>query len=418
MMSVAIAFVLALGPSVACATGEEGPKSAPPPMDDSPSLLDAGAADASDERGASTPSTCSESGFCYESLPVLGPILAVSASSADDAWMVPERSGVLLRWDGTSVTQAYAYDGAAPSNITFARIWAKKKDDVWAAAQTSDGQLFVVRYASAIGGGAPAFRELATQVSTSAILSVWGQPAGDSLWIVTDHGVLRVREDASGALVDDMSPALGAEDAHQYSWRGVWGFGPDDIYVAGRVCPPESCEPSESRGVLAHYDGTSWSITAIESASELLSLHGTAPGSEHQLWYDCREPELSSGPFGETIYVDKTYLVPVTNEGHPGAPLYSRSMKDVPACASRVGDMATPSSGWFSGGLLVCRWTGTTFEPVKVALGDRPIVEKVNGIWAGAEDDVWIVGAAVTRPGLPARGFAARRTKATLKGGP
>jgi len=331
--------------------------------------------------------------------------------------MVPEESGVLLRWDGTSLTQAYAYSGASPSNITFARIWAKKKDVVWAVAQASDEQLFFVRYASPVGGGAPAFRELATQASASAILSVWGQPAGDALWIVTDRGVLRVREDAGGALVDDMSPPIGAEDTNQYSWRGVWGFGPDDIYVAGKVCPPDWCEPADSRGVLAHYDGTSWSITTIESASELLSLHGTAPGSERQLWYDSREPQLSSGPFGETIYVDMTYLVPVANEGQLGAPLYSRSMKDAPACASRVGDMAAPSSGWFSGGLLVCHWTGTTFEPVKVALGERPIVEKVNGIWAGGEDDVWIVGAAVTRPGLPARGFAARRTKATAKGG-
>lgn len=412
---LALAFTLALGPSFACATGNDAP-SAPPPVPDPDQPLDGGAVDAPGDatEPPPAPSGCSKAGFCYVPVPSLGPLLAVSASSVDDAWMVPAASGAILRWDGTSLKEVYAYDGAAPASITFAGIWAEKKDHAWAAARGNDGSLFVVRYASPSGGGAPAFRELRTHESSSAIYGMWGTPAGDTLWIVTDRGVVRVREDAGDAGVVELPPAIGAEDTTQYAWRGVWGFGPDDVYVAGKVCPSSSCTSEESRGAVGHYDGTSWSITTIASASEVLSLRGTPPGTDRQLWYVSREAEPSDEP--EKIFITKTHLAPVTAAGALGAPLYSHALDVAPACSSRVGHAGAPTSGWFSEGLLLCRWTGTKLEPVQTALGALPVVETLNGIWAGGADDAWIVGAAVTRDGLPARAFAARRTATTAKG--
>lgn len=118
-----------------------------------------------------------------------------------------------------------------------------------------------------------------------------------------------------------------------------------------------------------------------------------------------------------TTYAEKTYLVPVTNPGLPGAPVYSHPTDLPPACSTRVSHAVAPTSAWLSGGLLLCRWTGTKLEPVQTSPGALPVVETLNGIWAGGAEDVWIVGAAVTRDGLPPRGFAARRTAATATGG-
>jgi hypothetical protein len=376
--------------------------------------LDAGTVDATDAPPATPPSECSEGGFCYVNVPSVGPLIAVSASSPDDAWMVAQEGGAIVHWDGTSLKQVYAYDGASPSGITFADIWAAKKDEVWAAARGNDGHVVVVRYSSPSGGGAPAFRQLSTQAPADMIFSVWGTPAGDALWMVTDRGVLRVREDGSGAVVDSLSPPTGPEDAAEYSWRGVWGFGTDDVYVAGKVCPYAFCEAQASQGILAHYDGANWSITTLASASELQSLRGTPPGTDRQLWYVATEHESPDGPTRKDLVT--TYLVPIAGAG-PGAPLFSHPRGVAPACTSRIGQAAAPTSGWFSDGLLLCRWTGTAFEPTQTARGGVPVMQTVNGIWASGPDDAWIVGTALTRSGLPPRGFAARRTAVTAKGG-
>ncbi|MBN9167142.1 MAG: hypothetical protein BGO98_27880 [Myxococcales bacterium 68-20] len=415
--SLALAFMFALGPSFACATGDDEPKATPAPEVDPTPPLDAAVADATDDGLPPMPSTCSAGGFCYVRSPYLGPLLAVSASSVDDAWMVPEQSGALLRWDGASLKQIYEYEGPTPPNITFSGVWAETKDNVWAAAMGSDGHVVLVRYSSPPGGGAPAFRELPTRESATAILGIWGTPAGDTLWMVTDRAVLRVREDESGVIVDNLVPSTDAEDAGQYSWRGVWGFGPGDVYVAGRVCPSDYCEPKDSYGAIGHYDGTSWSVTTIDSASDVLSLRGTPPGTDRRLWFDTSEPSSREGDGSMTTYAEKTYLVPITNAGAPGAPLYSHPADVAPACSNRVGHAAAPTSAWLSSGLLLCRWTGTKLEPVQTSPGALPVVATLNGIWAGGAEDVWIVGAAVTRDGLPPRGFAARRTAATATGG-
>jgi len=409
-------FALSLGFFFACAAGNEEPKAEPNPGSD-PTLLDAGAAEATptDDGGeGSTPSTCSKDGFCYVTLPPLGPLLAVSASSADDAWMVPEHSGAILRWNGTVVKEVYEYEGASPPSITFQGIWAETKDSVWAPALGSDGHIFVVRHASPSGGGAPEFRELQTQEAASAIVALWGTGAGDALWLVTDRAVLRLHEDGAGAVVDNLSPTSDAPDAARYFWRGIWGFAPDDVYVAGSVCFSAACTLDDTQGVIGHYDGASWSITTLATTSQVSSLHGMLAGSDRQLWYDTVEAKPSTAP--EKTYIGKTYLVSVTNEGGPGTPIFSHEAADSPACTTQIGH-AAPSSGWFSGGLLLCRWTGTSLEPVQTALGSRPIAQQVRGIWAGNADDVWVVGTAVTRDGLPKRGFAARRTAASAQGG-
>ena len=402
-----LAYVLALGAFVACATGDEKVEAQPPPVDDPSRPLEAGVVDAPEDDGSTPPAPreCSVDGFCPVPVPSSKPLIAVSASSADEAWMLPEQSGAILRWNGTAIEQLYEYDGASPASITFVDLWAAKKDDVWAAATDSESRRFFVHYAVR-SGGAPSFRELPTEEPVTATHALWGPSDGSALWVATTTTVLRVREDASGAVVEDLRPTLGGEDEHGYAWRGVWGFGPNDVFVAGKVCPSSPCG-SQSRGAIAHWDGTSWSITTLDSASELTSLRGTPPGTARQLWYDASE-ETSPGKLQTRMH-----LVTVTPAGQLGADVYTHLSTDPPACSSRLGHAASATVGWFSSGALLCRWNGTALVPARTAAGDLPMFSMMNGIWAGGTDDAWVVGAAVTRTGLPRGPMAVRRTATT-----
>lgn len=414
---LAFAFMFALGPSVACATGDDRPEATlrTPPPTDPPSMLDGGV-DVSAEAGGPDASLarpeCSADGFCYVSVPT--PLNAVSASSVDDAWMVPTESDTLWHWDGTTLKPVYDYEGVDPPSITIRALWAQTKDNVWAFARDNDGRLVLVRYASPPGGGPPAFRELRTQQESVGI-SIWGTPAGDVVWANAEDGFIRVHEDASGAVIEKVRPSMGAEDSQEYRWAGVWGFGADDVYVAGYVCASSACDWEETTGVIGHFDGTRWSITTIDGSFDVTAFRGTRPGAASQLWFTSRE--RNPDPESTQKFVNKVYLVPVTSEGSLGAPLYAHSEHDKPWCDTYIGQAADPQSAWFSDGRLLCRWTGTKLEAARTALGSVPVVSSLNAIWAGGNDDVWIVGAAVTEPGQPDLGFAARRTAATADGG-
>jgi len=387
--------------SFACATSDDVAAGSRAPDEEGASLLDGGAergdvsvADASTEDVDAGRSVCSKDGFCFTTVPIPKPLVAVSAASVDDAWMLAESSAVLLHWDGSSLKQRYEYAGTSPGSITFVSLWAEKKDDVWALANGSDGRFVLVRYSSPGPGEPPTFRELPTDVASKVVSAVWGTPDGDALWVATQgNSLLRIREESGAAIVDTFAPPNGS-----YYWMGIWGFGPNDIYLAGG---------DPSRGVIVHYDGAEWSVFQTNTAL-VSSLRGTPPGGERQLWYHHASPQ----PSGNTT---QTSLVPVTADGGLGPPIYTHLMNPGPACSSRIGH-ASSSTAWFSDGVLLCRWDGD-FEPVSTSLDGRLVVDSVNAIWSSDRDDVWVVGAAVTSGGMPAKGFAARRTAATSKGG-
>lgn len=412
-------FLLASAPSLslavgvfACASSEEA--SAPSEnVFAPPTTLEAGEASdamtAADVPSMTPRNGCSNDGFCYVSVPSDAPLVAVSASAADDAWMAPASGGVLLRWNGTSIERVYEYDGIAPASLTYATLWAEQHDNVWALARGSDGNVLVVRYASPPTGGAPAFRVLHTEVSSNSALTSWGTPDGDALWVATSDGVFRIREDGSGAVVDDVSPVPADDDPSGYFWEGIWGFAPDDVYVAGRGCTSRPCPLSveEQHGALAHYDGTAWSLFPVAGARGVTSLRGTPPGIVHQLWYDFVEDVDAF----TTIY--HTELVPLGSDGAPGAVIHSISSKFLDVCNSSRGQATALSTGWFSNSLLTCRWSGTQVTPVATVVDGRQMIRSVNAIWANGTDDVWLVGEALTQQGFPSSPFAAHRTAAT-----
>ena len=407
----ALGLGLALVPAVACADGEERPGSTPPPDETPPAVIGDGGTSPEPDASEDAPITavvdgCSDDGFCYELIPRSSPLIAVSASSVDDAWMLPESSGALYRWDGTSIKQVYEYEGATPPSITFTNVWAQTKDRVWAAARGSDNLLVLVRHASPPGGGAPTFRELRTDVAWTTGRAVWGTPDGNALWIANGPDILRVTEDENGAVVEPAPLTNPDEDPRGFVWNGVWGFGASDVYVAGKVCPARPCG-SVSEGAIAHFDGEAWSITTVAETTELASFRGTPPSATtRQLWYMALSPAITW----------TTELASVSAAGVVGAAIYTRGTSELPNCTSAIGQAVGPTTGWFSDGLLLCRWTGTSMEAARTAVDSRVIVSNVRGIWADGADDAWVVGTAITRPGLPSAGFAARRTAKTARG--
>lgn len=411
-----LASLVTLG--IACA-GQDSPALDPEPGPDSSQTLDGGRLDAAtddepddepdlDDAGP-TSKTCSDDGFCYVQVPLKKPLLAVSASSVDDAWMLPLDSNKLLHWDGASMAVAYT----EPAPFVFNGLWAQNKDNLWAVGGGASGHVHIVRYSS-VGGVPPAFRGLETKVRPAELkMELWGTPAGDALWMLTDFGLYRVHEEASGAVVeDDVGPVPDARDRFNlYIWNSVWGFAADDIYLAGKICHDELgwgfCAPGTANGGIAHWDGSSWTISPVGNSMEVLAMRGTAPDTtEQQLW-------ITSVNKVGFLDVVRTDLVPVTSQGL-GKPTFSHTLGSAPECSGRIGQAVSATTGWFADRVLVCRWNGTQLEPMRTTVGGSRVIDSVSSIWAKG-DETWLVGAAQSPWGVPDRPFAAWR-KTTAAG--
>ncbi len=362
-----------------------------------------------DDDAGPTSKTCSDDGFCYVQVPIKKPLVAVSASSAGDAWMLPLDSRKLLHWDGTSMAVAYTQ----PAPFMFRSIWAQNKDNLWALGDGASGHVHIVRYSS-VGGAPAAFRELETDVRSAELkMELWGTPAGDALWMVTDFGVYRVHEEGSRAVVeDDVGPVPDPKDRFNlYIWNSVWGFAADDVYLAGKICHDELgwgfCAGGSAMGGIAHWDGTSWTVSPVDDSIEVLTVRGTAPGAtDQQLWLTSANPT-------DFVYVVRTDLVPVTSTGL-GKPTFSHALGSAPECSGRIGQAVSATTGWFADHVLVCRWNGTQLEPMRMTIGGSRLIDSVGSIWANG-DETWVVGTSLSPWGVPNRPFAAWR-KATARG--
>ncbi len=364
---------------------------------------EAGTADAGQpEQDASPRATCSPDGFCATPLPVSFPLLAVSALD-ESAWAVGTNG--VLRWDGkawhhvhpTMIDPSGAHHG----------VWTSKADDVWVATDRK-----VIRY-STQGAAAPEFRELATSFAVDAS---WLDASANVLWEVVrqnngQSAVYRFGDAADGGLTsDDLGIPIWPSDGGFYRWSSVWGFGPSDIYVGGERCVLDDCTwyPWALRGAIAHYDGTSWTVTLLDEGKPVLGMFGT-PGQANprQLW-------LWVGY--RALYNDSTTsirLVPIASDGSLGAPLMTKDIPMPPASASMnapcshvVGSMPSASAAWLSNGCLLYRWNGTTLDVTSTAVNGVP-VGRVNSLWGNAAGRAWIAGEGL-ESGV---GFAALRAE-------
>jgi hypothetical protein len=353
------------------------------------------------DQDASARETCSAGGFCTTPLPAAFPLLAVSALDAD-AWAVGTRG--ILRWDGTAwhhvhattIDPSGAHDG----------VWIAKADDVWVATDRK-----VIRY-SKQGGATPEFREFANEL---AVHASWLDASTNVLWEVVrqnsgQSAVYRFRDAAGGGLTsEDSGIPIWPAEGGSYRWSSIWGFGTSDIWVGGERCLVDDCtwSPWALRGAIAHYDGTSWSVTLLDEEQPVLAMFGTPGQAEPRrlwLWVGYRP-----------LYNDATTsirLVPIASDGSLGAPVMTKDMLMPPAdpsmnapCSHVVGSMPSANAAWLSNGCLLYRWDGATLDMTPTAVNGVP-VGRVNALWGDAAGGAWIAGEGL-ESGV---GFAAHRS--------
>lgn len=354
----------------------------------------------STDRDASVRGTCSSGGFCTTPLPVSFPLFALAARDSE-AWALGARG--ILRWDGGAWSHVYATT-IDPTGAHHG-VWTAKEDDVWVATDKK-----IVRY-SKQGTTAPAFREYP---NTLAVQGSWLDTSTNVLWEVvrqTDglSAVHRFRDAVDdGVTAEDGAIPIWPAEGGSYRWSSIWGFGSTDVYVGGERCMIDDCtwSPWALRAAIAHYDGTTWSVTLLDEQQSLLGIVGTPGASEPRslwLWVGYR-----------TLYNPSTTslrFVPIESDGSFGAPVVTKEMPMPPAepsmkapCSHVLGSMQSANAGWLSNGCLLYRWDGNDLEPTGTAINGIP-VGRVNALQGSGAGVVWIAGEGL-ESGV---GFAARR---------
>ncbi len=401
--SVAVLTPFAIAAPLACADSGSEPERAEPVVPDASILPDAAPSDTdvsvdADATIDAVAERCSSGGFCYEPLPLHAPLVAVSATSMNDAWAVG--GDAVVRWDGSAWKTVYQHDAVTSgTTVSLRGVFASKTDDVWALGETPfpDRRFVVVRHVPG-DGGAPVFRETLTEEPAEGdFWAGWLTPSSDALWFLASgsSSVLRFRESTDGAIeIDRWSPQGETDEGTFVAWYGLWGFAADDVYMMGASCFFGACD-----SLLARYDGASWSVAKVDDPQIVTGMFGTRdPAQPRQLWLESMDPSTGDRSLR---------LVPVSSDGGLGPPVLDRKLD---GCGSLVGSAVGPAAAWLSDGCLVHRWNGTTLDVTPIAVGGEP-PGRVNAVWAGSADDAWVVGTSLPYegPDLPELGFAARR---------
>jgi cysteine-rich repeat protein len=99
------------------------------------------------------------------------------------------------------------------------------------------------------------------------LADIWGSGAKNVYAVGKKGKILRYHLSASGVLAwaNVPVPDTSEIDIAQIDFEGIWGSGPNDIFVVGR------------QGVILHYDGLKWSAERSPTGDALLDVWGTAP---------------------------------------------------------------------------------------------------------------------------------------------
>ncbi|MCX4242821.1 beta propeller repeat protein [Paraliomyxa miuraensis] len=217
------------------------------------------------------------------------------AFGPDDMWMVGGQS--LARYDGTSWTVTDLRQ-EAPGIEGLTSIWGSSPSDVWVVGSQST---------AAHWDGTTWVRQLAAGPDNTA---VWGSGPND-VYTVSVFDVAHWDGSTWTTLEDDL--LWGAD--------GVFGFGPDDVWLA------------TGDEQLVHWDGLEWSEIEIDVFGGPSTLWGTAPDD---LW--------GVGSFGSIVHHDGREWHAVAEQalGSPYLRTFHRvhgsSATDVWAVGSQAGE--------------------------------------------------------------------------------
>ena len=308
---------------------------------------------------------CSADRWCWELPRMQGnALLAALAIARDDVWAVGEH-GTILHFDGIAWRPV-----ASPTTFDLRGLWAASARDLWAVG--SDGNRPVI-----LRGDGTTWRTVvmpALEYPAPAYDGVWGS-GPDDVWIV-GHGGQILHWD--GTALREVPSGV-----NEYL-HGVWGTGPDDVIAVG------------DGGRILHWDGATWErvggtsydLTGIRdgwiTGDDATVMRWTGRGVE-PVHRDFEGPVL-----GTALAIGDDLWIPQTSYDRPWRRVGDR-FEDVDALGGHTVEAfaaAAPDDVWaVGGGGFIARWNGTAWSVVHEDITPSSIAIGAE-VWAAGYRDV------------------------------
>jgi len=389
--------------SIACidASGQADQGGTEPPDSGTPPLpLDGGAPpDDADGDGGSNPDatkpkrTCTSEGWCHTVVPGKQTLRSVWGDGQGTVWAV-SAEGNVLRWDGSAWVQSYA------AGVPLETIWGSGPTDLWVGGGTpgseSESPTGTLLHGTGMSSGTITWTAVPVPLT---IRSIWGSGPSD-VWAVASRGDRVSADDASfvlhyagppsgpdgGGAAWESDPVSNAFPAH---FERVWGTGPNDVWVSGRV------------------ELNSWS-------SRGQVLHRRPDGQGGHEWLQeqpATEETTARDVFGFSVSPAECLLIGFTSDFVGDGFLHRGLSSD--QGASFAWTEHSPHETGFSDGALstlwgtsasdiwvagqrgrLRHWDGVAWRVAVVSVDDDfPEQRAINAIWGSSPDHVWAVGA-------------------------
>ncbi len=320
------------------------------------------------------PPPCSDVEWCLEktSHPAGIGLASVWGSGPNDVWTVGA-FGTVTHWDGKQWTTAQL-----DTHWSLRAVWGSGPNDVWTMA--APDQIF---HANGFASGAAQWSGVAPVTDkppTPPALAgaIWGTSSSD-VWVAgkiltMQRGNNSVRELAWRSV--DADGGIGWAPAVQVSTfdtvRGIWGSGPEDIWIVGTKSASGSPFAAHSDGVTPDGGGApTWTELDTQSLSGMYAVWGSGP---NDVWAVGDYGTIRHGSAGAELL---TIVESPTTENLRG--IWGSGPKDVWA----VGEHGTLLH--YDG----VEWRTATggFVP-----GTKP---HLYSVWGSGPNDVWAVGSGI-----------------------
>jgi len=173
---------------------------------------------------------------------------AIWGAAANDVWMLYD-SGLRYHWNGTALTNMptsqVRYIGGA---------WGTAANDVWGFGETVISSL----YYPAIDHYDGTTWTRTVLPGSGTVIAFWNSGPNDLYAVISLNGTTRMLHgDGTTWNATPIGPT-------GMQILDVWGRAANDVWVAGK------------QGAIAHYDGTTWTMSATGTTKSLVDIGGTA----------------------------------------------------------------------------------------------------------------------------------------------
>ena len=289
-LGVLAGFVLLETSVASCASTESEPGAHEDDTDSASAVpaVDAAVADSADagcdpDGGDCTqpqPPPCSDVEWCLEktSHPAGIGLASVWGSGPNDVWTVGA-FGTVTHWDGKQWTTSQL-----ETHWSLRAVWGSGPNDVWTMAATN--QIF---HTTGFVNGTATWSSVAS-VTDEAINppalagAIWGSSASD-VWIGGKILYMQRDNDLFGELAwrtvaaedGGVAWAPGLQDFTLDMTRGIWGSGPNDVWVVGTKSNNLPFAAHSTGADSANGEAPKWTVLDTQALSGLYAVWGSGP---------------------------------------------------------------------------------------------------------------------------------------------